>query len=214
MIEQLRDKMQSVSEYKPEELQSYVWKNPVVVDGNSFHAFEENKLLAEAKRIKTTQDYSGDELFVFAGTPRLMSSYKEFTVTPESRQNFLVLCDSNESSCGTAVVTSVMKSFEMQNRDVKIWSYERNRIYRSARKDVWNERHIIADLEDICEEIRNIKNEIQSGEELSSRLIVLLGFENICADFELLDENQNKKIKTNEAATEAVEKMESVMVDI
>lgn len=214
MIEQLRDTMKSVSAYQPEELQSYVWKNPVVVDGNSFHAFEKDKLLAEVKHIKTTQDCSGDELFVFAGTPRLMSSYKEFTVTPESRQNFLVLCDSNESSCGTAVVTSVMKSFRMQNRDVKIWSYERNRIYRSARKDVWSKEHIISDLENICKEIRMIKAEIQSGEELASRLIVLLGFENICADFELLDENQGKKAKTNEAATEAVEKMGSVMVDI
>ena len=210
MIKRINDTMKVVEDYTPEAVNSYVNKYPVVVDGNSFDAFRKEKILQEIDRIKRDQDCSGDELFVFAGTPRLMTQYKEFVVTPESRQNFLVLCDSSEASCGTAVMNSVMESFKMQNNDVKIWAYERNKIYRSARKDLWSEESIVTGLENLCQEIKQIKEEIQSGEDLENRLIVLLGFENICADFELLDAAQNKKAKSNSGENQAAK---TVVVD-
>lgn len=214
MIEQIRGKMKADVEYKPEMSDSYVCKEPVIVDGNSFHPFDEKWLMTKMDIIKTQQDNSGDELFVFTGTPRLMSEYKELTVTPESRQNFLLLCDSNESACGTAVITSVMRSFQMQKQDVEVWAYERNKIYKFSRRGIWKNDKIISQLEDICEQIKNVKEEIQSGRDLSGRLIILLGFENICADFELLDDNQGRNARRSTSDNDVQEQIKNVTADI
>ena len=214
MIEQVKGRMKPALSYKPEEADSYVYKAPVVVDGNSFHAFRAERLLMETKRVRAQQECSGDELFVYTGTPRLMSEYKEMTVTPESRQNFLLLCDSSESACGTAVVTSVMESFRMQNQDVEIWAYERNKIYKAARRGVWFGEKQISGLENICEQIKKIKEEIRSGEELAGRVIVLLGFENICADFELIEGHETKKSESSFSGEEVQEQIDSITVDI
>ena len=52
------------------------------------------------------------------------------------------------------------------------------------------------------------------GEELAGRVIVLLGFENICADFELIEGHETKKSESSFSGEEVQEQIDSITVDI
>jgi len=178
--------LKPVAKYTPEDIGCYVDKHPVVVDGNSYDPFDAEQVLRCQKVVHTNPDYNGDEVLAFAGTPRLMKSMKEIVITPESRQNLLLICDSGEKNCGASVMTSVMRSFELQSKKVRVWAYERNKMYRFVRDTAWSDFGIETDPGRICSEIYALRQKLQNGEELQEELIVLLGFESLCADFELL----------------------------
>ena len=214
MIERINSSMKVTEKYLANDNNSYVNKYPVVVDGNSFKPFEERAIREQIQCRQNMEDFSGDEVFVFAGKPRLMSEYKEFVVTPESRQNFLLLCDSSASSCGMSVMTSIMTSFKMQDRAVEIWAYERNKIYKYAHNTIWACENIITGIENICDCIKILKDKLQNQDEMTSKLIVLLGFENICADFELLDGYQKNHNHKNLAIESLEDQVNSITVDI
>lgn len=201
LIEQLNATIRPVSTFNPIDTTEYVDKDPVLVDGNSYDAFEVETIRKRIESFKENKDFSGDEIFTYAGTPRLMTKYKEFVITPEARQNFLLICDSSEYNCGTAVVTSLIKSFTLQKQKIAIWGYGRNKILKMARDSVWKDYEVISEMERICSAIRNLKERIQNDEVDEGVLIVLLGFENICADFEFMSETTTKKnTATNKAA--------------
>lgn len=212
MIKYLCESMKETTKYNARNPYEYVAKNPVVVDGNTFHKFDEKEIMKKIISNKLNVEMSGDEMFAFAGTPRLMTPYKEIIITPESRQNFLLLCESGEMNCGASVVTSISKCFEMQHYKVSIWAYDRNKVLKVARNTVWKNVEIISDLEEICMQIKKAKEELQSGENLSGRCIVLLGFENVCADFELLT-GENAKSYVSKKKNPTQEMMSSVMID-
>lgn len=172
-------------EYDPGRPDRYVDKQPVVVDGNTFEAFDAQRCMEENARLMASNLYNGDEIFAYVGSPRLMYTMKEIAVTPESRQNLLVLGDASERSCGASVITSVMESFRMQGKAVEIWAYDRDKIYRALCGSTWESYPAQTDLGEICNKIFELKNALQESE-TEEKLIVLLGFENICADFEFV----------------------------
>ena len=195
MIEQIKKQMSPVEEYSPAIINCFVDKHPVVVDGNSFQAFSSEACAKEIQELRSNADYNGDELFCFAGTPRLMHAMKEIAITPESRQNVLLIGDSSERSCVASVLSSLMKSFKLQGKDVEIWTYERDRLFRSMRDSDWMAYPIISKMEDICASISALKKSIVEDQVQIEKLIVLLGFENVCADFEFISpDNHNSNL--------------------
>ena len=68
-----------------------------------------------------------------------------------------------------------------------MWAYQRNPLYRAAREGAWKGWEIETDLDRICASIHSLRQRLNQGEPLEDRLIVLLGFESICMDFEFME---------------------------
>lgn len=187
MIDAINSKLKAEENYQPQQIRTYVNKHPVVVDGNSYESFDSrvDSLDNWLEIAPNREDYSGDEYFLNLGTPRLMDSMRPLALTPESRENLLLIGGAGEMPCTAAILLSAIRSFRRGGGKVHIWAYGRNRLYRKY-QNVWNQFDCRTDLDEICDEIRRVHNNITSQEE-GKDLFLLLGLERITAEFELAE---------------------------
>lgn len=185
MIDRIGRKMVCADTYDPGEIQKFKDKDPVIVDGNSYESFDSRRedLKEWISSCAGRAEFAGDELFLNVGTPRRMEAMIPIAIAPESRENLMLLADSSELPCTGAIICSAIESFLMQGGNIHIWAYGRNRLYRIYR-DVWNKYDISVGIDEICDDIRLIKEKIDAQQE-GRDLIILLGMERISADFKL-----------------------------
>lgn len=207
MIDEINAQMKASDTYQPDNIYSYVDKHPVLVDGNSYEAFDEKRVREYITVIaKDESRYNGDETFVSFGTPRLMENMKAIAIAPESRQNILFVADSAEAHCQMSVLMSVVKSFEMQGKEVEVWAYDRNRIYRAFRDTLWADYEVLLSAEDVARRIKELKEVVQSKDDSEEKMIVLIGFENILPELEFVDGEIQIEVEEATKVTDAVNK--------
>lgn len=186
MIQAINRKMRAVDKYNVDDITTFVNKHPVLVDGKSYKAYSTELLknaIADEKK-NHPDDFSGDETFVLLGKPRLMTETKLIPITPESRENMLLIAGQTELNCAASILESAMDAFKAQGANVNIWSYKKNKIFKNNKAN-WEESGYTSkdNLDDICDSIKELKEKIIKGEE-NKELIVLLGFDRICSEFE------------------------------
>lgn len=189
MIESIRASMHPVESYRPDDVSSYCDKQPVLVDGNTFDAFDEGGFRKYVDGLKQAgkNDLSGDEMFVSFGTPRLMVKMKTAALSAETRENILLIARAAEQACAASILLSVMKSYQTQGGEVQVWAYEKNRLYRSYRQILTDSgARIIEGMDAVCDAIRELKDAL-ARKTVGNRLIVLVGMDRICMDFEYMD---------------------------
>lgn len=190
LIRHLKSTMRKVNaeEYDNGILDAYVDKQPVIVDGNSYKAFNDSKirtLISEYKDANSA-DLSVDDTVITFGSPRRMVNAKFAVISNESRENLLLIARGAEQTCGMSILLTAMKSFKLQGGSVQVWAYNKNRLYR-----VYKESHLVhydvaEGMSEICAAISKIREKI-SQKEVGNELIVMLGMEQICNDFDLID---------------------------
>lgn len=185
LIERINSSMHKVETSQPEYINAYLDKNPVVVDGNSFDIYSQELLEKYITRQKAESENKEDIQLSF-GTPRLMSQVKLVSVTPESRENILLLAPLGEQACAASLVFTAMKMFHFQQNEVEVWTYGRNRMFQAYKNGFEESAVIRQDMNEVCGSIRAIKNKIVERKN-GNHLIVLLGMERICGDFEFAD---------------------------
>jgi DNA segregation ATPase FtsK/SpoIIIE and related proteins len=201
MIDYLNNSMHSVEEYDPKDIHSYMDKHPVLVDGNTFDAFPKEDLLSGIKELKENekQDFSGEEMFLSLGTPRLMTKMRMTTLSSETRENILLLSRGAEQACAASILLSAAKSYKLQNGDVEIWAYSKNRLYKSYKNLLITiGAEAILDLDNICDAIKLLKKKIMN-KEAGNKLILLVGMDRICTDFEFVDTNPSAAVSSGSA---------------
>jgi len=200
MINALNSSMQpiDIENYNPNVLSTYVDKKPVVVDGNSYKAFNELKMakLIESFKNENQDELSSDDVVISFGSPRRMVPATFATISNESRENILLIARSAEMACGMSIVMSAMKSFAMQNGKVQVWAYSKNRLFKSYKEGHFEKYDIYEGMDSICEAISDLKAKILNKES-GNELIVLLGIEQICNDFDLIDYGGSTTSRTN-----------------
>lgn len=186
MIDSIRNSMHMVDKYTPTDMYSYTNKHPVLVDGNTFDAFDNAEFMTHVRDLKmrNQSDLSGEEMFVAFGTPRLMVRTKSATLSSETRENILLISRSAEQACAASILLSAAKSYSLQGGQVEIWAYSKNRLYRSY-KQVFADAgiHVVEDLDAVCEAISKLKTAI-TNKETANKLIILIDIERICMDFD------------------------------
>ena len=196
MIKQISDSMVASESYNPSDIRSYVNKHPVLVDGNTFDAFNVNDFNAYIGSVKSEKasDLSGDEMFVAFGSPRLMEKMKLSALSSETRENILLVSRAAEQACAASILLSSMKSFICQGGKVQIWAYGKNRLFRAYRQVfIDNGIKIIEGIDDVCDSIYSLKQNLMN-KETSNMLVVLIGMDRICMDFDYVDgENSSEK---------------------
>lgn len=195
MIDQIRATMHPVESYNPSDIASYTDKHPVLVDGNSFNAFDIDGLstFVSMKKNLASADYSGDEIFVTFGSPRLMERLKVSAISSETRENILLIARAAEQACAASIILSAIKSYQMQGGNVRVWAYEKNSLYRKYR-DIFSEWGIetVLGIDKICEQIKSLKEKIISGD-TGNELIVLIGMDRICIDFDYVSNEPKER---------------------
>lgn len=189
MIEQLNGKMDASDTYLPDRLDAYVDKHPVMVDGNTFDMFDVQKLNDHIRHIRSSadSDLCPEDKFVVFGTPRLMTDIKASVLSAETRENILLISRSAEQALAVSIMLSVMKSYKEQFGKVEIWAYPKNRVYTTY-KQLFSELgfELTEGMDAVCDKIYGLKQDI-TAKKTSSKLIVLLGIDRICMDFDFVD---------------------------
>jgi len=177
-----------LSEYDGGSAATYVNKHPVIVDGNSYKGFcEENiRAMIEGYKVAHGSDISEDDVVVTFGAPRRMVNARFAAITNESRENLLLVARGAEQVCGMSVVLAAAKAFQMQGGNVQIWAYGKNRLYRTYKDSHFVHYDVAEGMSEICGAIAGLREKI-AGKKNGNELIVMLGMEQICSDFELID---------------------------
>lgn len=189
MIDSIRSSMHAVDKYAPTDIYSYTDKHPVLVDGNTFDAFDNAEFMTHVRDLKmrNQSDLSGEEMFVAFGTPRLMVRTKAAALSSETRENILLISRSAEQACAASILLSAARSFSLQGGQVEIWAYSKNRLYRTY-KQIFVDAgiRVVEDLDAVCDAISKLKTAI-TNKETANKLILLIGIERICMDFDYVD---------------------------
>lgn len=188
LINRINDRLRPVEEYCPGDPGTYVDKHPVIVDGNSYQAFRMERVSEKIEAYKRahTGDVAGDDAVLVLGSPRRMVDTKYAVVTGESRENLLLIARAAEQSCAMSLIMSAARCLEDQGWSVRFWAYGKNRLYRTYKDSHLTAYPVAEGMEEICREIRDVRERI-GRKEAGRELIVLLGMEQICGDFELID---------------------------
>lgn len=207
MIKQISDSMVISETYKPTDIRTYVNKHPVLVDGNTFDAYVDNEFFSHLNAYKEKQgnDFSGDEVLVSFGTPRLMERIKLSVLSSETRENILLISRAAEQACAMSIMLSVIKSFMNQDARVQVWAYDKNRLFRTYRKLFDNLGiETVIGMEGICSKIRKLKECLTAGK-VENSLIVLIGMDRICVDFDYISVEKSDTEEKN-SYSDAIEK--------
>jgi polyhydroxyalkanoate synthesis regulator phasin/energy-coupling factor transporter ATP-binding protein EcfA2 len=181
-------KMTARQEFSAGDINSYLDKNPVLVDGRTYESFarkkEEFLQYRNLPEIKT--NLTGEEIFLNIGTPRRMRSIQPVTLMPEARENILIFGRTVEEECAGSVISSSLQSMTLEGKKTEIWSYAKSHIYRANRK-VWEAYDRKEGIAAVCDRIRELKKLVHEKKE-DSRLIVILGLDRLWTDFEYTEE--------------------------
>lgn len=165
---------------------TYVDKHPVIVDGNSYQAYNQ-EIINSACKDYLSSGAAGfkDDIFVSLGDPRKMLTHKFISISNESRENILLVGRNAENACTMSVIMSIIKQFKAQEGTVHVWAYARNRLFHEYRNCLTEGIDIHEGAEEVSIEVRRIKDRIMRGE-AGNELYVMMGMEQLCADFEVL----------------------------
>lgn len=187
LIARTKERLHAVESYDPSDDASYVDKHPVVVDGNSFEAFDPERVTAAFDAFRRREgDLGESDTLLSFGSPRRLCETKVATLSAASRENILLVAPTAEQSCALSVVLSAMRSAALQGRKVRVWGYERNGLYRAFRARGGSDYEVCEGLDAICNDIRDLGARVRDKRE-SDELIVLMGMESVCPDFELME---------------------------
>lgn len=207
MIDQIKNSMQPIEGYNPSDIRTYSDKHPVLVDGNTYDSFDNDGFTSHLNSYKEKlgADYSGDEVLATFGTPRLMERMKISALSAETRENILLISRAAEQACATSIMISTIKSFKNQGVKVQVWAYDKNRLFKAYRQLFVDQGiQIVVGMEDICVEIKKLKESIVNGE-VENKLIVLIGMDRICVDFDYIDDEPSSQEKKN-SYSDAIDK--------
>ena len=212
MIDIITRRMKPGDEYRKGDIDSYVDKQPVLVDGNSYEAFVPYRFASHLQLLKKGRNTSNDEMLVTFGVPRLMSRIKAASLTNETRENILLIARAAEQLCAASVLLSVARSYQLQGGQVKIWAYGKNKLYSAAR-GIFSQYGIelVEDMDAVCDGIRAAKSAIQARHQ-QNILILCIGIDRISMDFEYVENDQEQLSESLLEKVEAVTTNKNALV--
>lgn len=213
LIEKLNQTMVAVDTYQPTAINTYVNKHPVLVDGNTYEAFPAVAFANSVSALKAKSDFAGDETFMALGTPRLMTRMKMVTLTPETRENLILIGRSMEQMCSASILTSAIRAALLQGKNVQVWAYGKNSLYRMCKNGTWKTYacSYAEGIDQVCDAIYEVKERIKK-KQLGNDLIVLIGMDRICSDFDFVDGDASSVDDLAERSAEHKREREAALI--
>jgi len=184
--------------YDATNISAYIDKKTMIVDGNNYFPFyakkdEMRKYIAEHHPVSLGKD----EFSLFIGEPRRMMSLYPIEVTNSFCENIMVVAPTTEKMPASSVAMSIIESLQMQEVSTEFWTTRKHPVYRQVVIEGNTSVRISIDLEDICSQIRRVKEAIQQKKE-DAKFFILLGFESFIIDmsFQQADSADGFSFKT------------------
>lgn len=174
----------------------YVDKNAILIDGAEPKTFKSQ--IPHYKKYETPDvldELDEEDVLVYPGVPCSFNLAKPFTLINATAENILVAGGDRENELSVAL--SVFQSYSRRQYPIEIWANERNSIYRRYKSTVLSKYDTVTELEDICNGIDDIKKKVLNRQ-YENRLIMILGYEAIVSEMELMGEDEEEEPEKNE----------------
>ncbi len=194
-IDKISNAVHPVTKYFVEDADGYIFKRPLIVDGNSYKYFSDK--IEELQKAIAAQKEE-DDIFISFGEPRKMVSVYLAKILDSYGENILMIAPVNEAECAASVVCTADASLKMQGKRTHLWTYRKSGVYKKS-KAVGHMFDKESDtLEDVCREISLLREKIEK-KEAGNHFYFLMGIDSYLADMEYLSKNKVGGMKTSTA---------------
>ena len=192
MISEIRKYFQPKPKYDSTDVGAYIYKKPMIIDGNSYVSYD-SKLDDIEAHIKQNRDLyiDDDTVSMFIGEPQRMLHVYSIEIIDGFCENVLLIASRPEKVSASSVIITAMKSLKLHDTITECWSTRKNAIYRHlGRECKFGFDEAVDDIDLICDRIRALKKAIASKSQ-GNKMIVLLGFETILMDMSYIVEEDS-----------------------
>ena len=180
LIAQINDMVKPSKVFAPYDNSSYIYKQPLVVDGNCYHKID--RLIPDfEKYINNHDDEIDDEVTVFLGEPRRMKPIYPHNILRAFGENILLLGSLNEAKPLVSILKSIETSLNLQSISLDCWSSKNNPLQRSLKKAGSVSGEMVVGTESVCARIKAVKKKIEN-KIYDDKFIVITGLENMTND--------------------------------
>ena len=187
----------------------YVDKNPILIDGGEPKTFKSQ--IPYYKRYETPEvldELDDEDVLIYPGVPCSFNLARPFALVNATAENILVVGGDRENELSVAL--SVFNSYSRKKYPIEIWANERASVYKRYKSTVLSKYETITDLNEICSGIDEIKKMVLKRR-YENRLIMVLGYETLVSDMELMGEDTDEYEETVIPDIEVPEDMSQVM---
>ena len=177
---------------------SYVQKKPVAIDGGQPKTFKSQiPLYKDYETHSDLSELDDADVLMYAGTPCSFNPVRPFVLVNGISENILIVGGDRENKL--SIMLSLFNSYTRHKYPIEIWVHDRSTIYKRYKDTVLKRYTSITDLDDICSRISKSKEAVEDRE-IENRLVVVLGYEMLASDMEILgaDTGSKKKKKTDQ----------------
>ena len=186
-IQFLNEKLEKSEKYDPYDERKYIYKKPLVIDGNRYISFESMK--NEIKTYLTNdrdKEYHLDRVYLFSGEPRRIKTLIPITMSKGYCENLLVVYPNYEAVIACSIFMSLYHSLIMQNIKFEIWSHPSSQISNTLNEIIELRSKTISDTKNIFNRLLNLNKEIKFNS-CEERVIFILDMDLILNDLIFLD---------------------------
>ena len=210
LIDEMNKKYSPERKYDVNNGYSFIYKKPMIIDGNKYSSFYEHSKEIKEK-IKSMDLY--DEIALFTGEPRRMLPQYPIIINNGFCENILMVASSGENGPAASVVLSAMESLKIQNKEFEIWGTNKNGLYRNVKHMRRGISSISLELEQVCSRIKSVKDDIQNKKE-DNKIIFLFGFETLMLDMSYQPKNAEVNTKRTKSSSLNIERREEGEMDL
>lgn len=216
VISRVKEAFYPGEDYDPSDYGTYIYKCPMLKDGNSFEIFEERRASMAELLEQSDTDYDEKTISLFIGSPQRMLKILPIKFSDSFCENGLIIAPKKEKMSAASLVLSALASLKMQRIKTECWTLKNNPIYRHITdKCELSFDSSFVRTEDICKRISEIKNAIKYRIP-SDSVIFISNYETIMMDMQFISEEaQNAEtLTTDTTATATIGKREEGEKDI
>lgn len=192
LIDMIQNGMHSIRQFDISDDLAYQYKDPVLIEGNEPKTFKSQTLYySEYEKNIDKEDMDESDVLIYAGVPCSFNLARPFTLINAVSQNILVAGGNRENNL--SIVMSIIYCYRRAKKPIEIWSHSRNTTYRKYKDTVLKGAPILTDIEDICDAISIMRDEVENRR-LKEKLVLVFGFEQISSDMEILGADGERRL--------------------
>lgn len=177
-IDKINGAVHSVQKYFVDDTDGYIYKRPLIIDGNSYTAFSDKREELQ-KEILSKQEEN--ETLISLGDPKRLISVHLTKILDSYGENILMVASANESECAASIVYTADATIKMQGRDTHLWAYKRSGIYKKIAAVGSPFGNQTDTIEEVCREIKELREKIDK-KIMGNDFYFLFGIDSYMAD--------------------------------
>lgn len=210
LIDKMCEEYHQEKKYDVNNIQAYIYKRPMIIDGSRYSTFLEHK---EEIKEKIRDLYLNEEIALFTGEPRRMIPQYPIIFNKGFCENLLMVASSVETAPAVSVILSTIESLKLQNIQYEIWGVNRNNFYKCIKHTFSSVANVSLELEQVCQRISELKQEIQNKEE-NDKVVFLFGLETLMLDMSFQPKQSASKSGNTKIGMFDIEKREKNEMDL